>query len=98
MTGRDRKDVLNERNGFGDAAKEQIRSQRILGQISGYELACQKSAKLRGENETLRSLRIVERLNAHRISKQKKGALRRAPNSECEHAADYDFTKNVRME
>src|SRR5580704_358987 len=74
MTGRNGKDVFNERNGLGNTAEEQIRSQRILRQISGHEIACEKSAKLRGENETLRSLRIVQRLDANRIaSKEQDG-------------------------
>src|SRR5580704_6683845 len=64
------KDVLNECNWFGHAAEQQIRSQRILRQISLHEVACEKSAKLRRKNETLRSLRIVERLDADGIARK----------------------------
>ena len=34
---------------------------------------------------------IIERLNSHRIAKKKQSTVCRAPNRECEHAADMAY-------
>src|SRR5262245_31484938 len=50
----------------------------------GLEFRCE-------HNIAARRNPVVERLDAHRIPKQKQGTLCRAPNGECEHAADIAY-------
>src|SRR4029077_8875847 len=68
MAGRQGKNIFDQSEWFGDAAKEQIAGEGVGREAARDSSRGEQGAEFRGKRETFLGLRVVERLDAQRIA------------------------------